>query len=780
LDELIRISELVKAAVKDKCPDLTLPKKLSDDESELWRIIQRINLEVQTKPFGREKNSLFATLAFDIALCSLYGLGTSANETQSLEWLLFSANLGNELAMGMTVPLAFSINENEETKSWMRLHLGLSMLKGSHHSANYITKLFPDDCIALRRVIRKRFEGRNSTAENDRIKAQLDRWADHLDHLYNASTPSEPFDLDQGISLYLERCAAINGGLVPNDPHRPLGTDLAWTAKALYPPVLEARGTTISTTTRWISLYCFFLLFEQNTDNLVRVLDVLETQWPSDLTREMDVIPTNALNLLVKVYENPDMNLCYRLELGEKFKRRQIEMIQFLLNRGADPFLSVATEDGPILCPFISGVLANNVRITELMLEHASKRGVDISEKLVAIAKEYKVSVGQLCIQSCSDLVLDWLLSHGFCTVEEVCSHNDRMVSIINYAAVKGDSASISVLLKHGANLYSTQDVNGLPPFTRTLLQNGNVKTAALLLPKSKEERHRIFNIQNHRGYICFGTVLSAALNQNRGLISIETIKFLRDAGAMEFIVHPGENRNVFDVYFSYFSRGGDRKDLSSFDSATFAILLEAFHYPEQINARFKDTGMTLLQVAVWRADRRAVELLLQYGKLDINAETGEKATAFDIAAHRKRNPPEYVKEGGVREIRKFHNALSQIICLLRSRGAEYHSPHPEYFLNSMSEFHEDSSLSGTSIQIGPNGLPSISDMTKSMLHVFSDDFRRNPLILDLLRVKWPKRWTGSKTSGLLKLEDFFSSFISENLPQLSAQLNIYSKNNQE
>jgi ankyrin repeat protein len=704
LDELIRISELVKAAVKDKCPDLTLPKKLSDDESELWRIIQRINLEVQTKPFGREKNSLFATLAFDIALCSLYGLGTSVNETQSLEWLLFSANLGNELAMGMTVPLAFSINENEETKSWMRLHLGLSMLKGSHHSANYITKLFPDDCIALRRVIRKRFEGRNSTAENDRIKAQLDRWADHLDHLYNASTPSEPFDLDQGISLYLERCAAINGGLVPNDPHRPLGTDLAWTAKALYPPVLEARGTTISTTTRWISLYCFFLLFEQNTDNLVRVLDVLETQWPSDLTREMDVIPTNALNLLVKVYENPDMNLCYRLELGEKFKRRQIEMIQFLLNRGADPFR----------------------------------------------------------------------------TVEEVCSHNDRMVSIINYAAVKGDSASISVLLKHGANLYSTQDVNGLPPFTRTLLQNGNVKTAALLLPKSKEERHRIFNIQNHRGYICFGTVLSAALNQNRGLISIETIKFLRDAGAMEFIVHPGENRNVFDVYFSYFSRGGDRKDLSSFDSATFAILLEAFHYPEQINARFKDTGMTLLQVAVWRADRRAVELLLQYGKLDINAETGEKATAFDIAAHRKRNPPEYVKEGGVREIRKFHNALSQIICLLRSRGAEYHSPHPEYFLNSMSEFHEDSSLSGTSIQIGPNGLPSISDMTKSMLHVFSDDFRRNPLILDLLRVKWPKRWTGSKTSGLLKLEDFFSSFISENLPQLSAQLNIYSKNNQE
>ncbi|PMD13268.1 kinase-like protein [Hyaloscypha hepaticicola] len=380
LDELMRISELVKAVVKDKYPDLTLPKKLSDDESELWKIIQKINLEVQTKPLGREKNSLFATLAFDVSLCSLYGLGTSVNETQSLEWLLFSANLGNELAMGMTVPIAFSINENEEMKSWMRLHLGLSMLKGSHHSANYLTKLFPADCIALRRVVQKQSEGRDSTAENDRIKAQLDRWADHLDHLYNASTPSEPFDLNQGMSLYLGRCAAINGRFVPNDPHQPLGTDLAWTAKALYPPVLEARGTTISTTPRWISLYCFFLLFEQNTDKVVSVLDVLETLGPSDLTREMHA--THTLNLLLKVYENPDMNVGYRLKLGENFKLRQIEMLQFLLNRGVDPFLSVATEDGPILCPFISGVMANNALATKLMLEHANNRGIDISEKL--------------------------------------------------------------------------------------------------------------------------------------------------------------------------------------------------------------------------------------------------------------------------------------------------------------------------------------------------------------------------------------------------------------
>jgi len=316
------------------------------------------------------------------------------------------------------------------------------------------------------------------------------------------------------------------------------------------------------------------------------------------------------------------MSLYYRLKLGTSFNYRQIKMLQLLLNSGADPFLSVATEDGPVLCPFISGVLANNVPATELMLEHAAKWGINMSEKLVAITKEHKSSVTQLCIQKCCNLVVDWLLSYGFCTVDEVCLHHDRVVSIISYAAAQGDPASIRVLLKHGANLYSTHDVNGPLPFTRALLQNSNLTTAELLLPKSKQERHRIFTIQNHRGYICFGTILNAVLNQNRGLISIEAIDFLRDAGAMEFIVHPKENRNIFDVYFSHISRGGDRRDLSSFDSATLAILLEAFHNPEQINARIKDTGMTLLQVTVWRADRRAVELLLQYRKLQINATT--------------------------------------------------------------------------------------------------------------------------------------------------------------
>ena len=768
----MRIAELAKAVVKDKWPDLSLPESLlSGDESELWEIIQKINLEVHTKPLGRENNSLFATLAFDIALCSFYGLGISVNETQGLEWLLFSANLGNDWAMGMTAPVSFSINENEETKSWMRIHLALSMLKGSRHSKKYLTRLYPNDCIALRGVIQKGSERRDSTAEIDHLSVQLDRWVDHLDHLCNASTPSEPFSLSQGISLYLERCAAIGGWFMPNNPHRPLETDLAWTAKALYVPVMKARDTEISMTIRWTSIYCFLLLFEQGIDKLVSCLDILKTWWPGNLAWEIDDVPTATLVILLQIYKNPDMNLGYRLKLGRNFKRRQIEMLQLLLDSGADPFVSVATGDGPIICPFICSVLANNVPATELMLEHATKRGIDVSEKLVAIAKEYKTPVGQLCIQACCDLVLDLLLSRGLCNVEEVYLRNDRMTSVINDAATQGDSACIRVLIKHAANLYSTQNVDGIPPFTRALVCNGNIKTAALLLPKSREERHRIFTIQNRRGYICFGSVLNAALYQNRGSISIETIEFLRDAGAMEFIVHPGKNWNVFDVYFSHISRGGDRRDLSSFDSVTFAILLEAFHNPEQINARIKDTGMTLLQVAVLRADRRAVELLLQYGKLDINAETNDKATAFDLAAHRKRNPPKYIKEGGVREIRKFHNAMLQIICLLRDRGADHHSLNPVFFMNSMSELHEDSNLSGISIQIEPNGLPSISDMTKSMLHTYSDDYRRNPLALDLLRAKWPKRWTGSKTSELLELEDFLSSYISKNIPLLHASI---------
>jgi len=177
----------------------------------------------------------------------------------------------------MTLLLAFSIGENEDTKSWMRLHLALSMLKGSSLSTNYLKRLFPDDYSALRRVIQKRFQG-DSTAESNYGEAQLDQWTDHLNHLYNASAPSEPFDLNQGIALYLEKCAAIIGGLAPKYSHQPLETDLAWTARTLYTPAQEAYGTTISVTTRWISLYCFFSLFELSIDELVRLLGILETQ----------------------------------------------------------------------------------------------------------------------------------------------------------------------------------------------------------------------------------------------------------------------------------------------------------------------------------------------------------------------------------------------------------------------------------------------------------------------------------------------------------------------
>jgi hypothetical protein len=498
LDELIRIAELVKAAVNDKCLDLYMPKALSDDESGWWKIMQKINLEVHTKPLGRQKNSLFATLAFDIALCSFYGIGTSVNETQGLEWLLFSANLGNDWAMGMTVPIAFSINENEEAKPWMRLHLCLSMLKGSHHSMNYLARLFPDDYINIRRVIQNQPEVGDSATEKDYVKVQIDRWAEqaeHLDHLYNTSTPITPLDLQQGILLYLERCAIMSGGFVPNDPHQPLETDLAWTAKVFYPQVETTRDTTISITRRLTNLHYFFLLFEHNIDNLTTALDMLKTQRSNDLDQETDVISTGTLGNLFGVYNSPDMNLNYRLRLGMNFKRRQVEMLQLLLSRGADPFLFIATEDGPTPCPFLTSVLTNNAMATDIMFEHATKRGIDISDKLETIAKDYKISVGQLCIDSLS----------------------------------------------------------------------------------------------------------------------------------------------------------------------------------------------------------------------------------------------------------------------------------PEYVISSMSELYENSIFSGTSIEIGPNGLPSASDMAQAMLQVFNDDFIRNPLMLDLLRVKWPKRWTGSKASSLVRLENHFARYISESLAQSSS-----------
>jgi hypothetical protein len=161
--------------------------------------------------------------------------------------------------------------------------------------------------------------------------------------------------------------------------------------------------------------------------------------------------------------------------------------------------------------------------------------------------------------------------------------------------------------------------------------------------------------------------------------MTLETIKALGAIGAIELVVAPRTGITVFDVFDVFFGdkfTGRLRRDFSSLEHGIFELLLGMFpvHINDPLSLAPLSGGARLLHVAVWRANYGAVELLLRYPELDINARTGPKhdTTAFDLAAYCKNsNLPEYVYKAGDREITMFHNAMSGIITLLKAHGAK-------------------------------------------------------------------------------------------------------------
>jgi ankyrin repeat protein len=218
---------------------------------------------------------------------------------------------------------------------------------------------------------------------------------------------------------------------------------------------------------------------------------------------------------------------------------------------------------------------------------------------------------------------------------------------MLNFAAARGHPATNKVILKHGSDLFLTENVSGLTPFVRTLIQTNNIEAAKLLLPpKGSKDKTRLLKSVNSLRFISFNTVLHATLYQRRGLISIDVIEFLVKLKAIDFIVNAANKQNLFETYFIELRDSGDRRDFASFDSRVFEILLDAFHRPDQINMcyRLNNLCVTPLHLAVWRADRRAVEVLLQYHtELDLDAPfnqlTSRGGTAFDMLRRKGARP---------------------------------------------------------------------------------------------------------------------------------------------
>ncbi|KAL3443684.1 hypothetical protein BJX65DRAFT_311658 [Aspergillus insuetus] len=721
VDKMVQVSEeLAGANLKsERIPELSLELDLPRDRLQFWDSIKPAHDSLLSQPFGRDQNAVLATLALDIALCIFYKIRTATVE-EALQWVKYSAALGNDWAMAMVTPIALSVDGNAETSPF-RPYLVLSSLKGFRVSQRYLQNLFPDDYEALQMMKLDASSAPASACSEARFRSTI------------GSQNNKSTHLDDEIGRFTK----IYGQSPLIDPSTPFETDLPWSNIYMAPPVPQpchkiSEGSSSPDESTW--------QFGQDIDRFEG--DIKCAIDEQGKVSAGDFTITNSLRLysLVFIYTTHSMALPYRVTHGKVFSSRRIEHLQCLLKAGADPLFYMTSG----ISPLFAGLLSNDIAIIETLTTTVGIARVALAREIEGMSQVLGVPVGQVCVRAGLAQTLDWLLTQDLFQLADRTSRDGR--SLLNIAAGLGDPAIIKVLLKHGASLSQGHDTPWFLPFTRALVDGNSFDTAALLLPTSSEDRKKLFQTPNGNGFTCFGTVLSTAL-QSMNVITLETIKALGAIGAIELVVSPGTGITVFDVFFSDRFTGRLRRDFSSLEHGIFELLLGMFraHINDQLSLAPLSGGVRLLHLAVRRANYGAVELLLRFPELDVNARAGPQhdTTAFDLAAYRKNsNLPEYVYKAGDREIAMFHKAMTGTITLLKAHGAK--PGDVSDFTMKMLSLRESLDRKMVMAHRIPTTPGEDFERTIENICSFLDQtVIENTEVLDTYRGNWPKKWEG-------------------------------------
>lgn len=601
-------------------------------------------------------------------------------------------------------------------------------------------------------------QGQSDSPIEDHSDLPLDLWSEEIELAsYNRSG-----DLHLVCQIASQQVKDFEG-LQSSLSHDCLQTNLPWSADAFVMPPHRRHPSNSPLSPPPYLLYTAITHCSWGFDHAVASVRAMFKDLPGP-DREDAVASIMSVTLwsCLSSYWDQENLLTYRWELGALCHKQHLKQLNALMEAGANPFRRFKAG----VVPFVYAMLANDAAALREMQKFAPHYGIDLPLWLETIGGHFWLlkSLEKGCHKT-----LDYFLAEGWCSVnQKFASGADdtafktgpQDLSLLHLAATVGFPESVLVLLRHGADIFSTTDMNGLTPFTRALVE-GNLEVAKLLLPEAEDDRKRIFNSLSHNHFNCFGTVLSAAQatlgsSWERGNITIETFQLLEDlgknVGAVNFIVNPRKGTNVYTVFLSKWTILGSSSSFNTLDDEIFDFLLEHFHEPHQINCRDSE-GFPPLHSAVCLARSSTVLQMLRWketAQLDINAKwpaTGG-VTALDAAVRLRDNVPEHILRGGAREITVFYDNMKSIISKLKAHGAKGGE---NVSLNTWAatyrELHGQTNIVGVHINSARNtpGLStkeSISHwMSQVFAKVFDPDIDNSAAALDKYIGEWPKQW---------------------------------------
>ena len=447
----------------------------------------------------------------------------------------------------------------------------------------------------------------------------------------------------------------------------PVGTPLRWAARKRKQELFM----------RLLHLHEAHRVFLPDLDSILEDLAIgHQASMLANLIPKVKVLRSNGLapeqhelDMLLCSTVNQPLSISHRFSHRQGFREAQMDTIKVLLDVGADPHNEsgeLRDDSGELQTALSATIYTNSLGPLKLFITYLEQNRRDVKSILQSTLYFGGRNALQRSMYCHAWEVFEYLLDTEY--VDLGYSSEQGITAL--HATIHDDPRFVEALVAKGCDVYQ-RSKDGRSPFTLAVCF-GNFKAADCLLQHT-DDKEKLFFEPNSRGFMVFGSTISAAITNYRHVIDMRAILYLHAVGASCFIVDT-VNRSCLHLLAAYYAP--TRPDYLAFDRALLEFILDTFPESSQVNA-YDDLGLTALHWMVVRANFEGVYTILRRYPTCINIETAGAGdggckrglTALNLAMARRHTLPNYVRAGGDREIRKWRKRVENIITLLRDSG---------------------------------------------------------------------------------------------------------------
>jgi ankyrin repeat protein len=377
------------------------------------------------------------------------------------------------------------------------------------------------------------------------------------------------------------------------------------------------------------------------------------------------------------------------------FEEAKLRTLEVLLKAGANPFRLSAGQlndpDNVLQVP----VVADDLQALKRLVSFGEQHKVDLKAVFEDTARFSGRNAFQRSIYCSSWRVFEYFAQSPYIDLRYT---SERGMTALHAAATNNDPRFIDVLLGLGCDPYA-RAADGRTPFQSAIFFKAFASASRLLQPDACTPE-RLFAATpeacNAAGFTLLGLVVSAALTNYRHAVNFTSIRYLESVGAFTFTNNILHHTTLLDPIAKQYS--SIRPDYAAFDRALLEYLLS--RAPAGVLNQHDEYGLTPLHWMVMRGNLPAITTVLTHpssqSQIDVNVETLEARptslnaqpakvrsnpgqTALNLAFLRRHQIPNFIKQGGQRELRQWGLRTEAIIEALQAAGAAMGSESSEH-----------------------------------------------------------------------------------------------------